>query len=58
MLGWLGAQVAEEPFITLSQACTAYYFVYLIVILKITQELEYYFIVTCVYGPLSLPKDL
>jgi quinol-cytochrome oxidoreductase complex cytochrome b subunit len=44
MLGWLGGQVAEEPFITCSQACTVYYFLYLTVILKFTQILEEYFI--------------
>jgi quinol-cytochrome oxidoreductase complex cytochrome b subunit len=49
MLGWLGGQVAEEPFISLSQYCTIYYFLYLTVILKLIQELENYLIVNCVF---------
>jgi quinol-cytochrome oxidoreductase complex cytochrome b subunit len=43
-LGWLGGQVAAEPFITLSQACTVYYFLYLTVILKVISILEDYLV--------------
>jgi ubiquinol-cytochrome c reductase cytochrome b subunit len=33
LLGWLGGQVVEEPFITVSQYSTIFYFLYLTFIL-------------------------
>lgn len=58
MLGWLGGKVAAEPYITVSQACTVYYFLYLTVILKVIQELEHSMIVDFTYGELALPRAL
>ena len=40
LLGWLGSQHAEEPFITLSRVCTTFYFSYLIIILPLVTFLE------------------
>lgn len=40
LLGWLGSQHAEEPFITLSRVCTIFYFSYLIILLPIILYLE------------------
>ncbi|WP_306253801.1 cytochrome b N-terminal domain-containing protein [Parvularcula sp. IMCC14364] len=48
-LGWLGAQVAEQPYILLSQLATLYYFVYFLVILPLLAVLE---------TPKDLPKSI
>ncbi|MCI5046739.1 MAG: cytochrome b N-terminal domain-containing protein [Aquisalinus sp.] len=48
-LGWLGAQVAEQPYILLSQLATAYYFAYFLVILPLLAVLE---------TPKELPKSI
>lgn len=39
-LGWLGGQAAEQPFIWMSQLGTAYYFLYLLVLLPIVSMNE------------------
>jgi ubiquinol-cytochrome c reductase cytochrome b subunit len=49
LLGWLGGQVVAEPYITVTQYCTIYYFFYLTILLKIVQWLESYLIVTCTF---------
>jgi len=33
LLGWLGAQSAEEPFVTISQIAAVFYFAYFLIIL-------------------------
>ena len=40
LLGWLGGQHAEEPFVTISRISTLYYFAYFIVILPILSKTE------------------
>jgi ubiquinol-cytochrome c reductase cytochrome b subunit len=40
VLGWLGGQVAEEPYITMSRLTTAYYFGYIFFILPILAKIE------------------
>lgn len=42
LLGWLGAQVVEQPFIFISQCSTFYYFFYLTVILAWLNKVENY----------------
>jgi ubiquinol-cytochrome c reductase cytochrome b subunit len=40
LLGWLGGQVAEEPYITFSRLATLYYFGYVFVILPLLAKFE------------------
>jgi ubiquinol-cytochrome c reductase cytochrome b subunit len=40
LLGWLGAQIIEEPFITLSIIGTLYYFSFFLIILPIISYFE------------------
>jgi ubiquinol-cytochrome c reductase cytochrome b subunit len=40
LLGWLGGCVVEEPFVTVSQVATAFYFFYLIIILYYINIIE------------------
>lgn len=40
VLGWLGGQVAEEPYITFGRLSTAYYFGYIFVILPLLSKFE------------------
>jgi quinol-cytochrome oxidoreductase complex cytochrome b subunit len=40
LLGYLGGQVAEEPYITISQIASVYYFAHFIVLLNIAYYLE------------------
>jgi ubiquinol-cytochrome c reductase cytochrome b subunit len=40
LLGWLGGQVVEQPYIIIGQISTFFYFFYLIVILPVTNILE------------------
>lgn len=47
-LGWLGAQVAEPPFVTLSKIATAIYFGYFVVL----------FILSIVETPQEIPKSI
>ena len=47
-LGWLGAQVAEQPYILLSQIGTAFYFGYFLVL----------FVLSVVETPKELPKSI
>lgn len=39
-MGWLGGCVVEEPFVTVSQIATAFYFFYLIIILYYINVIE------------------
>jgi ubiquinol-cytochrome c reductase cytochrome b subunit len=39
-LGWLGQKAAEEPFVTLAQISTLFYFSYFILLLNITTKLD------------------
>ena len=43
LLGWLGGNVAEEPFITISQIASIYYFMHFLVLLNVPYFLEEYF---------------
>lgn len=49
ILGYLGGQPAEEPFITISRIATLYYFAHFLVILPILGKYE---------KPLPLPKEI
>lgn len=40
LLGWLGSQHVEEPFITIGQFATAYYFAWFLIIVPLTGVLE------------------
>ncbi|MBB4659785.1 cytochrome b [Parvularcula dongshanensis] len=40
LLGWLGGQVAEQPYILISQLATAYYFAYFLIILPVLSVTE------------------
>lgn len=40
LLGYLGGQVAEEPFITISQLASTYYFLHFMVLLNVAYGLE------------------
>lgn len=48
-LGWLGGQLAEQPYIFLSQMGTLYYFVFFLVILPVMSVME---------TPLEMPKSI
>jgi len=41
LLGWLGAQVVEEPFIIIGQLATTYYFIFLIILLPFLGKIEH-----------------
>jgi len=41
LLGWIGQNVVEYPFIELGQALSIFYFLYLIVLLPVLSRLEY-----------------
>jgi ubiquinol-cytochrome c reductase cytochrome b subunit len=40
LLGWIGGNHAEEPFITIGQICTTYYFSYFLIITPIISMME------------------
>jgi ubiquinol-cytochrome c reductase cytochrome b subunit len=40
LLGWIGGNHAEEPFITIGQICTVYYFGYFLIIIPLISEIE------------------
>jgi ubiquinol-cytochrome c reductase cytochrome b subunit len=40
LLGYLGGQVAEEPFITISQLASTYYFLHFIILINLAFLLE------------------
>ncbi len=40
LLGWIGGNHAEEPFITIGQICTIYYFAYFIIIVPMISRVE------------------
>ena len=42
ILGWIGCQVVEEPYVQIGQLATVYYFLYFLVILPNLAELEKY----------------
>jgi ubiquinol-cytochrome c reductase cytochrome b subunit len=40
LLGWIGGNHAEEPFITIGQVCTTFYFAYFLIIIPILSKIE------------------
>jgi len=40
LLGWIGGNHAEEPFITIGQICTAFYFSYFLILVPVTSITE------------------
>merc|ERR1711881_426362 len=48
LLGWIGQNVAEFPFIEIGQFLTLFYFVYFVIILPILSYLEYIFCVEAI----------
>jgi ubiquinol-cytochrome c reductase cytochrome b subunit len=40
LLGWIGGNHAEEPFITIGQICTTYYFSYFLIITPVITTIE------------------
>jgi ubiquinol-cytochrome c reductase cytochrome b subunit len=40
LLGWLGAQSAEEPYVTISQVASIFYFLYFLVILPVLSFID------------------
>jgi len=40
LLGWIGGNHAEEPFITIGQICTIFYFAYFIIIIPVLSKIE------------------
>ena len=40
LLGWIGGNHAEEPFITTGQICTVFYFAYFLIIIPILSRIE------------------
>lgn len=40
LLGWIGGNHAEEPFITIGQICTAFYFSYFLILVPVTSIAE------------------
>lgn len=42
LLGWIGSNPAEEPYILIGQCCTIFYFFYLIVIIPVISYIENY----------------
>jgi ubiquinol-cytochrome c reductase cytochrome b/c1 subunit len=40
LLMWLGAQLVEEPYITISQVATAFYFCYFLILLPLLSFIE------------------
>ncbi|WP_031549327.1 cytochrome b [Parvularcula oceani] len=49
LLGWLGAQLAEQPYILISQLATAYYFAYFLIVLPVLAITE---------TPKALPRSI
>ena len=49
VLTWVGGKPAEQPYVLISQLCTAYYFLYFLVILPLLGRLE---------RPLKLPESI
>ena len=49
ILGYIGGQAAEEPYITVGQIATTYYFAYFLIILPILNKIE---------KPLETPKSI
>jgi ubiquinol-cytochrome c reductase cytochrome b subunit len=49
VLTWVGGKPAEQPYVLISQICTAYYFAYFLVILPLLGRLE---------RPLKLPESI
>lgn len=49
LLGYLGAKPAEQPYVVISQAATAYYFFHLLVLMPLLSKLE---------KPLELPESI
>ena len=41
LLGWLGAQVVEYPYVTVSRIATIFYFMYFLVIIPLLSFFEY-----------------
>ena len=41
LLGWVGAQPVEQPYIFIGQACTVYFFLYFLVLIPSCGKLEY-----------------
>merc|ERR1712037_1020360 len=48
LLGWIGQNVAEFPFIEIGQLLTTFYFLYFIIILPVLSYLEYIFCVEAI----------
>jgi len=48
LLGWIGQNVAEFPFIEIGQFLTAFYFIYFIIILPLLSYLEYIFCIEAI----------
>ena len=46
VLSWAGAKPVEEPYISIGQAATAYFFLYFFVLVPALGRLEYY-LLTC-----------
>lgn len=44
LLGWIGGNHAEEPFIFIGQICTLFYFAYFLIIIPMISTLENYLI--------------
>lgn len=40
LLGWIGGNHAEEPYITIGQICTIYYFSYFLIIIPLIARIE------------------
>jgi ubiquinol-cytochrome c reductase cytochrome b subunit len=40
LLGWIGGNHAEEPFITIGQICTIFYFSYFLIIIPVLSKVE------------------
>jgi ubiquinol-cytochrome c reductase cytochrome b subunit len=40
-LGWLGAQLVEYPYVTVSRIATVFYFMYFLVIIPLLSFFEY-----------------
>lgn len=40
LLGWIGGNHAEEPFITIGQICTTFYFSYFLIIMPLNGIIE------------------
>ena len=56
LLGWLGAQPVEAPFILIGQLATVYYFIFLIILIPNIGLLENFFIKYYVYSYLKIER--